>query len=106
MRCARIEKGRCGVCEEFLRHQIIGLSDADHIVTVNTDGNAEPHMLRSLNGDPIDLHHIGAIERLEPEIINQIIAFIVAHRIELIAVGLNDVIQCLRNEGRMFVVFV
>ena len=41
-------------------------------------------MLRALDGLPINLHQICTLKGLEPEIINQIITRIVAHRIEFV----------------------
>ena len=87
-RCACVEECRCRVRHIFLRHRIIRVLNIDKCFidrdgvlapAVNPECDAHPHMLRAFNDHPVAAHQIGPLERLKPEIIDEVVSRMVDH---------------------------
>ena len=101
-----IEKGRRRVGKIFLRHERVGFHYADQIVTVETNRHAHPHMLGALHRLLIHFGQIGTLQCFETEIVNQIVARIVAGGVQFWAMCFYNLEQLVGNKRRRKVVFV
>ena len=85
---AGIEQRRGGVGKPTLRHHVVGLDGALDVVLVDPDRDAHEHLLRALGHLPVE--EVGALERLEPEVVVAEVAVVDDGGIELLGVGLDD----------------
>ena len=81
---SRVEQGRRGVNEIPLRQGIVGLLDTRKVTAVKLNGDAHPHMLRSLPCAAVTtLQKVSPLQRLIPKVVKHEIPRIVNHRLKL-----------------------
>uniref|UniRef100_A0A6C0DN70 Uncharacterized protein n=1 Tax=viral metagenome TaxID=1070528 RepID=A0A6C0DN70_9ZZZZ len=73
---------------------------------MNTNSNTKPHILGALHCFFIDSRQIRAVQRLEPKVIDQIIAVMDNHFLQFSGVFAYNFIQFLGNQGRMISLFI
>jgi hypothetical protein len=89
------ESGSC-VSEVAERQEVVGFLDGFHVVTVDTDGNAEEHVLRTLDDSKFsvltafDTEEVRAFEGLVAEVFILEITTVVDHFLEFLSVLLDD----------------
>jgi len=57
------------VSEELLGHQVVRLDGRIDVFTVDADGHAHQHVLRTFNNFAVDLQQIAPLQRLEAEVL-------------------------------------
>ncbi len=85
--------------EEALRHQVVGLKCTVDVTTVNTNGDAHEHVLRSLGDFPVDFQKVGTFERFEPKVLVVEVAFVDDRRVKGDGVLHNDFIGLVRDRA-------
>ena len=100
-RGARVEQRRRGVSEVALRHQVVGAKRAVDVLVVDAHGHAHEHVLGALGHLAVEAKQVGALERLEAEVVVIVIAAVVDVPVEALRVGHNDGVHIFRNERRV-----
>jgi hypothetical protein len=101
VRCAGVEEGRAGVCEETLRHEVVGLDNAIDIVAVDANGDTHEHVRGSLCNASIDAEEVRSLKCLESEKVVVEIAVVDDGRVENIRVSLDNLVCLLADHGRV-----
>jgi hypothetical protein len=86
-----------GVCEESLRHEVVGLEDLVNVGTVNTHSDSHHHVLGSLDNLAIDSEQIRPLEGFEPKVVVCEISIVNDGRIEQRLVVHDDLVDVFRD---------
>ena len=97
-RRARVEQRRRRVRELAARHHVVRLNRVLDVPAVDAEGDAQPHVLRALNDLARNLHEVAALQRLEPEVINVVVAIVGNDRVQLDVVRLDDLPQLIGDQ--------
>ena len=94
-----VEQGRSGVGEPALGHQVVGLDRTLDVILVDADGDAHQHLLRAFGHFAVELEQVGALERLESEVVVAEIAVVDDGGVQLFGVGLDDLHDVVGDEA-------
>ena len=100
-RRAGIEQSWGGVGEVALTHQVIGLKGFLDVAVVNPNGDTHQHVLWTLSDLTIKLEQVGALQRLEAEVVVVVVSAVVDAVVEHIGIGHDDVVDFFRDERCM-----
>merc|ERR1719265_1730183 len=98
MRCASIEEGRRGVCEESARHQVVCLNRCINIVCVDPTADTQQHVLRALHDLAMDSQEVRLLQRLETEVVVLEIPAVLDARVQPLCVLAHEIPYSLRNQ--------
>ena len=100
-RGAGIEQCWCCVGKVPLAHEIVGFEGFGDVFVVDTNGNSQQHVLRTLCDFTVQAEQVGTLECLETEVIVVVITGVINVIVERFCVFHNDAIDFLRNERSM-----
>lgn len=89
--CTGVEESWSGMSVKFGGHIVVGLDDLVDIVTVDTNGDSHPHMLRSFNNGVVaGFHKVCAFKSFETEIVDEVVSFVVNGVVDLRFIFVED----------------
>ncbi len=98
---ARIEKRGGSMGVKALRHTVVGLHRSLNVFFVDTDGNAQQHLLGAFGNFAVGAQKVGALQGLEPKVVVVEIAVVNGRRIQQFAVGFDDFHHVISNQWRL-----
>ena len=101
-RCTGIEQRRGGVSEVSLTHQVIGAEGFLDVSVMNAHGDAHQHVLWTLSNLAIQLEQVGALKRLESEVVIVVVSAVIDVIVEHIGIGHNDIVDFFGDERCVF----
>ena len=92
------------MCKIFVRHQIVCLNGALDIFTMNANGDAHDHLLRSFGNLSVDAKKVGSFQRLEAKVLIVEIPVIDDCRVQLLRMFHHSIVCLFGDHGTMLVV--